>query len=172
MSETPAKRPAFESASRLLSPVAHDPHMRRPVTTSVAAVLVLLRVIAGVIVVMAIAADWQNLVRDPGVVWDGFDSSSRAVEVGRWLVIGVGGAVLLVDLVLGVFLFLGSNGARVVLMIIAALSISTSFVAWWAQGQEVTIEGTFFSLSLDILLLLALSSRSAAAYARRNERRD
>jgi hypothetical protein len=56
-------------------------------------------------------------------------------------------------------------------MLIAVLSISTSFTAWWAQGQEIEIAGTFVSLSIDILLLLALSSRSAAAYARRNERR-
>ena len=42
---------------------------------------------------------------------------------------------------------------------------------WWAQGQEITINGALLSLSLDILVLLALSSRSAAAYARRNERR-
>ena len=39
------------------------------------------------------------------------------------------------------------------------------------MGEEITLEGTFVSLSLDILVLLALSSRSAAAYARRNERR-
>jgi hypothetical protein len=51
------------------------------------------------------------------------------------------------------------------------MSISASFVAWWAQGQEIEIQGTFLSLSLDILLLLALSSRSAAAYARRYEQR-
>jgi hypothetical protein len=57
-------------------------------------------------------------------------------------------------------------------MIIAVGSISTSFFAWWVQGQEITLDSTFVSLSLDILVLLALSSRSAAAYARRNERRS
>ncbi len=169
MSETPAKRPAFESASRLLSPVNHDPDMRRPITTSVAAVLVLLRVLAGVLVIAGVAANWHELVRDPALVAGGFDSSSQAEQLGLWFVIGVGGVVLLADLVLGVLLYLGRNWARVILMIIAALSISASFVAWWAQEQEVTIQGTFVSLSLDILLLLALSSRSAAAYARRNE---
>ena len=43
--------------------------------------------------------------------------------------------------------------------------------AWWAQGQEITLQSTFLSLSLDILILLALSSQSAAAYARRGEKR-
>jgi hypothetical protein len=56
-------------------------------------------------------------------------------------------------------------------MLIAVLSISSAFTAWWALDQEIKLEGTFVSLSLDILILLALSSRRAAAYARRNERR-
>ncbi|WP_312677807.1 hypothetical protein [Microbacterium sp.] len=56
-------------------------------------------------------------------------------------------------------------------MVFSTLSIVSSFVAWWAQGQEITLQSTFLSLSLDILILLALSSQSAAAYARRGEKR-
>ena len=70
-----------------------------------------------------------------------------------------------------IFIFFGHNWARVLIMIVAVVSISTTFVAWAADEQAITLEGTFFSLGLDVLLLLALSSRSAAAYARRNERR-
>ena len=76
----------------------------------------------------------------------------------------------LVDLRLSVLVFLGRNWARVIVMCISVLSISTVFGAWWVQGQEITLEGSFMSLAIDILLLLALSSRSAAAYARRRER--
>ena len=59
----------------------------------------------------------------------------------------------------------GRNWARVVVMVFSTLSIASSFVAWWAQGQEITLQSTFLSLSLDILILLAVSSQSAAAYA-------
>ena len=51
------------------------------------------------------------------------------------------------------------------------ISISASFLQWWAGGHEITITTTLLSIGLDILILLALSSRSAAAYARRNEHR-
>ncbi len=72
---------------------------------------------------------------------------------------------------LAILIYRGHNWPRVIVMLIAVFSICSAFTAWWALGEEIRLEGTFVSLSLDILLLLALSSRSAAAYARRNERR-
>ncbi|MBN9181107.1 MAG: hypothetical protein J0J00_11300, partial [Microbacterium sp.] len=75
--------------------------------------------------------------------------------------------------VLAVFIYRGRNWARVIVMSIAVISITGSFVAWWWQGEEITLGGSasLLSLGLDILVLLALSSRSSAAYARRNQRR-
>ena len=80
------------------------------------------------------------------------------------------GAFLLFDAILAILILRGHNWARVVIMTFSALSISASFIQWWAEGQEITITTTLLQLGLDILILLALSSRSAAAYARRNER--
>lgn len=171
MSANPDKRPAYEPASRLLQPTVYDPAMPRPAATIAGTVLVLLRVVAGAVVLAALAVGWDQFVDDTEFVLDGSDLSGQSSGLGLALVLGVGAAVLVVDLVLALFLFLGRNGARMWVMIIATFSISTSFVAWWAQGQEITLQGTFLSLAIDILILLALSSRSAAAYARRNERR-
>ncbi|WP_109208938.1 MULTISPECIES: hypothetical protein [Microbacterium] len=167
----PQKRPAYEPPARLLRPTVYDPHMRRPTTTVAGVCLILLRVLAGVVVLVGIAAGWEDLLADPDSVLEGFDPSPEGAQAALWVVLAAGAAVLLADLLLAVFVFLGHNWARVIVMLIALGSISTSFVAWWAQGQEIQIDTTYVSLSLDILLLLALSSRSAAAYARRNERR-
>lgn len=167
----PQKRPAYEPAARLLKPPRFDPAMTRPTSTVAGVVLILLRVLAGVIVLVSVATGWDALLADPDSVLDGFDPTPEGRQAALWLVLGTGATVLLLDLALAFFVFRGRNWARVFVMLIAVLSISTSFTAWWAQGQEIEIRGTFFSLSLDILLLLALSSRSAAAYARRNERR-
>ena len=145
--------------------------MPRPATTVVGAVLVLLRVIAGLLVLAAIALGWDALLADPDSVLEGFEPTPEGSRAALGVVLVAGGVVLLVDLLLAVFVFLGRNWARVIVMLIAVGSISTSFVAWWAQGQEININTTYVSLSLDILLLLALSSRTAAAYARRNQRR-
>jgi hypothetical protein len=166
----PQKRPAFEPPSRLLKPTRYDPGMRRPTTITVGAALVLLRVLAGVAVLIGIAAGWDAIVADPDSMLDGFDPSPEGSKAALWFVLAAGSTVLLIDLLLALFVFRGHNWARVIVMIIAVGSISTSFFAWWAQGQEIKVDDTFVSLSLDILLLLALSSRSAAAYARRFER--
>jgi len=170
----PLKRPAYEPAARLLRPVRHDPDMPRPAATVAGAVLVLLRALAGLLVGGAIAAAWQAILADPDVelALDGTDlGASDARAVALWIVLGIAGLSVLLDVVFAAFVLRGSNWARVAVMVISVLSISTAFFAWWVQGQEIRVDEAFASLALDILVLLALSSRSAAAYARRNERR-
>lgn len=167
----PHKRPAFEPPGRLLKPTGYRPDMPRPATIVAGAALVLLRVLAGVAVLTGIAVGWDAIVADPDSVLEGFDPSPAGSQAALWFVLAAGGTVLLIDLMLAFFVFRGHNWARVIVMIIAVGSITTSFLAWWAQGQEIKVDTTFVSLSLDILVLLALSSRSAAAYARRHERR-
>ena len=54
-------------------------------------------------------------------------------------------------------------------MILATLSIVVSWLDYVA-GQEITIRTTLVTLALDILVLLALSSRAARAYAQRPRR--
>lgn len=171
MPVVPAKRPAFEPAERLLRPTGYDPGMARPITTAAGSLLVLLRVLAGIVVLVGIAAGWGGFADDLEQALDGQDISNDLEQLALTATLAIGGIVLLVDLLLATFTFRGHNWSRVVVMIISVGSISTTFTAWWFQGQEITLDGTFLSLSLDILILLAFSSRSAAAYARRNERR-
>ncbi|MFV0319722.1 MAG: hypothetical protein ACK5IN_05025 [Microbacterium sp.] len=63
----------------------------------------------------------------------------------------------------------GHNWPRVVIMPFAAVSIVSSFTAWWVQGQEIMLRTSLLLLAVDTLVVLVLSSRSTAAYARRNE---
>lgn len=163
----PDKRPAYEPAARLLTPTGYDPRMPRPTSTVAGAVLVLLGVVAQAVVYAGLAAGWPGIVADAA----GIEVGSAVAQAALWVVLGVGGAVLAVEVVFAVLIYRGHNGPRVLVMVFTVFSIGTTFTAWWVQGQEITLQGTFVSLSLDILLLLALSSRSAAAYARRTERR-
>ncbi|WP_159500648.1 hypothetical protein [Microbacterium sp. 18062] len=167
----PRKRAAFESPARLARPVAGDPGMRRPMTTVAGGVLVMLRVVAGIVWMMAVTFDWKRVSGEFDLAIGGLDLSEDERSWGLgvlWLVVG---AMLLADLVLAVFILLGRNWPRVIVMVLSTISIASSFAAWWAQGQEIHVSTTLLTLSFDILVLLALSSRSAAAYARRFERR-
>ncbi|WP_375385314.1 hypothetical protein [uncultured Microbacterium sp.] len=167
----PGKRPAYEPAARLMQPVVYDPEMKRPITTVAGAVLVLLRVIAGALLLTDISFSWKTLASQADAALTDVVISPELAAAGLTVVVVVGGAALLVDGVLGLLTYRGSNVARVIVMLFSVVSISFSFVSWWTEGQEITLKTSLLSLAFDILVLLALSSRSAAAYARRNERR-
>ena len=81
------------------------------------------------------------------------------------------GVVLLVEAVLALLILRGLNWPRVLVMCFSVVSISSFFTAWWIDDLEITLTTSLLPTALDTLILLALSSRSAAANARRNERR-
>lgn len=172
MSEkVPRKRAAFESPVRLARPLAYDPHMPRPAATVAGGLLVLLRVLAGVFWLSTITFEWRRIVHEASIMIDGVPLGEEERALGLGFVWVVGGAVLLFDTVMAIFVLRGGNRSRVTVLILSVLSISFAFSAWWVQGQDIRLGSTLLNLGLDILVLLALSSRKAAAYARRNERR-
>ena len=162
------KRPAFEPPAVLVGPAPVAPMMRRPVATTFGAVLVVLRVIAGVVWLVSLGLLWRKtLVEDLGVPLDSdveADASSNAVLA---VVLAFGAVVLAVELVLALLIFLGSNWARITVMVFATLSITGSAFDYFGADAEITLRTTLVTLALDILVLLALSSRNARAYARR-----
>ncbi len=166
----PDKRPAFEPAERLLRPTGYDPDMKRPITTAVGAGLVLLGVAAEAFVLAAIVLQWDSIVSAAEVMLDGVTPSDVS-GYAMWAVILVMGAFMALEVVFAILVYRGLNWPRVVVMFFAVFTISVSFATWWAEGQEIRVTGTLVSVAADVLVLLALSSRSAAAYARRNQRR-
>ena len=173
----PEKRPAFEPLGVRASAFDADPARKRPIATTAGAALVLLRVAAGVAWMLSVALGWEGWVTGyaadlSGDDSDGLDLSPRALGVGLAVFLGIGGLALAVEATFGLLILRGRNFPRVVVMVFSVLSISTAFGGWWVQGQDIRISTTFLTLALDILVLLALSSRSAAAYAHRRDRRD
>lgn len=169
MSGQPRKRAAYEPGGALLEPTRYNPGMRRPVTTVTGAALVLLRAALGAI---ALSGGWTG--------WDGTLQNINALLTALGAAVGdtshagfVAGTIVLLaaQAVLAVLILAGWNWPRVLVMIFAVIDISSAFAVWIARGAGLGLEGSLYTLALDILILLALSSRSAAAYARRNERR-
>jgi hypothetical protein len=144
--------------------------MPRPISTVAGVGLVLLRVCAGVLALVAIAVGWGDLIRSADVTIEGLDATAASTQGALLALLIIGATLLAIDAVLAFLIYRGLNWPRMVVMLISVISIASAFAAWWAVGKEITVADTFVSLSLDILILLALSSRSAAAYARRNQR--
>ncbi len=169
---TPQKRPAFESPGDLVRPVGYDPDMPRPAAISAGAGLVMLRVIAGFVWLTALAFNWGDVAHDIEIeLGDDATLPNEVKAIGLVLILAVGGVATLLEGVLAVLIYRGHNWARVLVMLYAVVSISAAFTTWWVGGQDIRIETTLLTLSLDILVLLALSSRQAAAYARRKQLR-
>ena len=165
---TVAKRPAFESPAVLARPVTPPPTMPRPAATAFGAILVVLRVVAGVIWLIALSVSWDQLVSDDlGFELDPGTAESEASRLILGIVLVFGVIVLLVELVFAVLIWFGSNWARIMVMLFATISITTSWIESVTGDAQITLRTTLITLALDILVLLALSSRNARAYARR-----
>ena len=165
----PTKRAAFESPVDLVRPVGYDPDMPRPAAISAGAALVMLRVLAGFLWLMALAFNWDVIANDVEIALGDVKLTDGAKTVGLAAILIVGGTATLAEGVLAVLIYRGMNWARVIVMVYAVASISAAFTTWWVGGQDIRIDTTLLTLSLDILVLLALSSRQAAAYAHRRQ---
>ncbi|SDR75644.1 hypothetical protein [Microterricola viridarii] len=143
---------------------------KRPAPTTMGAVLMCLRALAGVLVIAVAFGDREDFLND--VIFEGAKATAeeRAAASAFVDVLMIGyGAWLLFYLVLAWLVLRGVNWARVAAMLFATVSILVSFFEWWQSGLEITLRTTLLSLALDILILLALSSRAARAFARRND---
>ncbi|WP_353808308.1 hypothetical protein [Agromyces sp. SYSU T00194] len=160
----PGKRAAFESGLDLARPLEGPRPMKRPLATTMGAVLVGLRVIAGFAWLGALALVWEGLVADAELVQVDDPAVAGWVLVA---IVGVGSLFLLAQFAVAWFVYRGANWARILVMSIATLSVLSSGVEYFAGGNDITFETTLVTLALDILVLLALSSRAARDYARR-----
>ncbi|MFC8410666.1 LssY C-terminal domain-containing protein [Arthrobacter sp. NPDC057259] len=73
----------------------------------------------------------------------------------------------LAELALGWFVLRGGNRARVATMLLSALAIIAQAVDVLTGGPAVTFQTNLVGLSLDILLIIALTSRRSLSYARK-----
>ncbi|WP_092963831.1 hypothetical protein [Agromyces sp. CF514] len=162
------KRSATEPFESLVGRTDAAPPMKRPAAVTMGAVLVVLRVLGGAIWLLLLGTNWRTVIAEE---LDVTTVDPDTLNASLAIIVVPGAVILLVELVLAWLIFLGVNWARIVVMLFATLSISASFVAWWVGDQELHLDFTLVTLSLDILVMLALSSRAARDYARRPKTR-
>lgn len=164
MSDRTRKRSSFEPAATLVGREQPVPAAaKRPMATILGSVFILGRALVGVLWLLAFALMWGDLAAE-----EGLDGEVTAILTG-W-VLGLGGFGVLVLLLLGWLIWRGSNTARVLVMLGLTLSITVAAIGYFVEGEEITIQTTLLTVALDILVLLALSSREARAWARRQRR--
>ncbi len=169
MERTPDKLPAFEASSTLLRRPDFNPDMRRPAPTVAGSLLVLARAILSATVILGAATGWDGILSGVRLISSTLGLNTLFSEASDSLILGAATTLLLADLVLAVLIFLGKNWARVLIMGFVTLDILVAFSAWLSSERMLASGLSFHVLALDILILLALSSRGAADYARRLE---
>lgn len=164
MTERVRKRSSFEPAAALLgrdAPLATS--AKRPLATTLGAVFVMGRALVGILWLVAFALIWGDVAAGAGL-----DSETTGILAA--CILGAGGFSVLLLVVLGGLIWRGSNTARVLVMLGLTMSITVAAIGYFAEGEEITIQTTLLTVALDILVLLALSSRDARAWARRPRR--
>ena len=83
------------------------------------------------------------------------------------IAMGVFAAGLVLYFLLALLVFFGSNWARIAAMSYSALIIFFSAIDFFNGGPQVSLKNNLLGLALDILVLLALSSKRSRQWARR-----
>lgn len=137
---------------------------RRPVSTALGVLLMVIRVVVGAVTLAVIVAERQEIVRSAAGSVSA--EEARVLDIVLVVVMALGALGVMVYLLLALLIFRGSNWARVAAMAYSALLVLLTAVAFFG-GEAVTLSTNIFGLPLDILVLLALSARSSRLWARR-----
>ncbi len=137
-------------------PAAADRRHHRPAPTLFGGVLVVLRGVAA----LALAAGL--LAGSPAVVAE-IDADGLLPHVAVVLA-----AFGITEMLLAWFILRGGNRSRLAAMFLSAAAIVTQWIAVLNGGPGVTFATNLVGLSLDILLIIALSSQRSRDFARQN----
>lgn len=144
-----------------------DSRDKRPATTIVGAIFVAARAAAA-----ALLATSMVLFKDAHVISLVQPVAGLAVtEAQAELAVTAATVVVLLfalaEILLACFVFLGRNWARTVAMALSTAAICAQAVDVFHGGPDITLQSNLPGLTLDILLLLALSSKRSRDYALR-----
>ena len=135
---------------------------RRPVSTSLGVLLMVARVVVGAVTVALIISDWASIVEEAAPVLQGTDEA--VVNALPRVVVALAVLGTAAYLLLALFVFRGSNRARIAAMGFSGVLVVLSAGAF-VSGESTTLAGNLFGLPLDILVVLALSARNARLWA-------
>lgn len=132
----------------------------RPASIMLGALFVFGRGLAGLLWLGAFLLAWPEVVVEADI-----EPDIRTLVL--WVFLSVGLLFSLISMLIAWSIWRGSNLARVLVMIGVTISTTSAAVGYFVNGDTITIKTTLLTVALDILVLLALSSHDARAWARR-----
>jgi len=141
---------------------------QRPVPTALGVLLMTLRVVAGVGYIALNLLDWQRFVGSELGAATVTPDERATTSLVLGIAMGVFAAGLVLYFLLALLVFFGSNWARIAAMSYSAMIIVVSAIDFFNGGPQVSLKNNLLGLALDILVLLALSSKRSREWARRS----
>lgn len=135
-----------------------DSRNRRPAPTIIGAALVAGRAVAAAALAVSI------------LLFPAEHLSADQSQLVLYLGLAVVVLFALAELLLAWFVFLGRNWARTLTMAVSAAAIGLQVIDVVNGGPGITLQTNLPGLTLDILLILALSSERSRVYARRDRK--
>ena len=137
---------------------------RRPSSVIVGCLLMVARAVSGGFVIVTVVSRWEEFTAT--IMLDGDSATPQTASAVLGWLLGGYGLILVLYLGLTVLVFRGRNGARVLALTFASVSILVSFADYSLNGAQISLRTSLVSVTIDILILLALSSTNARRYAR------
>ena len=153
-----------------------DSRNRRPAPTIIGAALVAGRALAAAALAMSFvlfpAEHLEPLLQPAGGSGTGTGAGLTADQAQLVLYVSLAVVVLfaLAELLLAWLVFLGRNWARTLTMAVSTVAIGLQVIDVANGGPGITLQTNLPGLTLDILLILALSSQRSRVYARRDRK--
>ncbi|ABK04870.1 hypothetical protein Arth_3495 [Arthrobacter sp. FB24] len=149
-----------------------DSRNRRPAPTIIGAVLVAGRAVAAAALAVSIilfpAAHLEPLLQPGSGTRAGLTTGQALLAL--YLGVAVVALFAFAEMLLAWFVFLGRNWARTLTMAVSTAAIGLQVIDVANGGPGITLQTNLPGLTLDILLILALSSERSRIYARRDRK--
>ena len=157
--------PVAAAAASAPHRVPTDSRNRRPAPIIVGALFVAARGLFALYLMLSILLKWDIFKQE--ILSNDHTLSSIEADVGLRGFVILLAAFTVLELLLAWQVFLGRNWARTGAMSLSTLAIIVQAIAVLSGGPGITLQTNLPGLSLDILLIIALSSDRAVRYARR-----
>ncbi|GGF36418.1 hypothetical protein GCM10011399_31670 [Subtercola lobariae] len=152
--------------------------VKRPISIYLSYLLMIIRGAIGALSVIAVFATWADSVAAVRIDLPsgaGIDGDQLA-DIAVWVIVGLAIVAFVGYLVLAQLVFVGYNWARFVVMTLSLITVASVAIEFVNNQADLGTTTGLVNLSFDILLLFALSSPDARAFARerrlgRRERR-
>ncbi|MCU1479123.1 MAG: hypothetical protein JWQ64_3816 [Subtercola sp.] len=147
---------------------ASSNRVKRPISIYLSYLLMIIRGAIGAASVISVFATWADSVSAVKVdLPSGSDiGADQLADIAVWIIVGIASIAFIGYIVLAQLVFAGYNWARFLVMTFSLITVATVAISFVRNESDVGTATGLVNLSFDILLLFALSSPDARAFAR------